>query len=126
MFRDTRNMMVSAVAATIAEKAELPEPLATSFRQKIDAMRWAFSRAGDLDTANTTDPHAVAQELERVEALVKLGERGYAEALLARERVSEREAARRYVASLSPAALKTRREMVRRYWDAPVPERPKS
>ena len=103
MARDAESLFAIQMAASMAERTALPEATTRAIRQRSDAMQWAASMLLPVET--TGDVKSAG------ETMVSVGERKALEAVLQRAGIDEREAARRYVASLTLGQLNSRKAM---------------
>ncbi len=101
--RDAESLLAIRMAASMAERTALPETTTRAIRQRADAMQWAAFMLLPVKTAG--DATSVG------ETMLSVGERKALEDVLQRAGIDEREAARRYVSSLTPAQLASRKAM---------------
>lgn len=114
MARDADTVISMVVATRVAARAGIDPTVVEGFESKTDALSWAESQVSDEPTTVVDDP----RHQQAVDALltdrIRLGERRWAERLLADRRVAESEAASRYVAGLSPPQRQGRDERLLR------------
>jgi hypothetical protein len=109
MSRDGQSLMTINLAASLGTaRSTLPVANVAILRQRSDAMQWAaLSSAGRIEENPTTEAGAV-RSASYLEALIATGEVATFRRYLQGERISESEAARNYVATLSADQLARR------------------
>ena len=112
------NMMALNVAVPYAARAALPLSTIANIQQKADAISWGMQRMysgriGSWDTVEVDDSPALRQSLRTIETRIDCGERGSVERFLADQHITEADAARARVASLSESLVARRLEMLK-------------
>lgn len=109
MSRDARSLMTLTVAAKLATaRNALPPATMNTVQQRADAMHWAsLSSVRQFQEEPDSEAEAV-RSVSYLEALIAHGEIEMLRGYLQRERLGESEAARNYVATLSPEQLARR------------------
>lgn len=105
MVRDTGTTMPLTIAPTYAARAGVSDFEVAAYQQKSDAVHWALLQVVAAD--RSADPTTSLAVQER---LLASGERGAAERYLVDHHIRERDAAARYVATLTDFQLKRRSE----------------
>ncbi len=117
MVRDGDTLISQTLSAPLAARANASEQAVTALRTKSDALHWAstqLARAQD----DIEDQETLDRRNAELQTRVEQGERASDEVYLRASHLSDREAAARFVATLSPGALKMREAMTRQAREA--------
>ena len=107
MARDAESLIAIRIAANMAERTALPSATIQAIRQRADAMQWAES----LLVRDDSLPDVESGRARIVGSILASGELKALGDVLQQAGIDEREAARRYLASLTPAQKELRKQM---------------